>query len=368
MVSAEKVTPQSFPKPEFTGAEAGLLEFPSSKSRSYNYFKPKKLRATMYEDVTLDVQPDPERHLAQGWLYGFADGPGGYPHDWTTLQSSDWHKFLDPNEEWEQTIYRNNANTVRQIQLTLENAKGAGAYKHWTPSWIKFVEHHVGAWMHAEHGLGMHVFLAEQRSAPTNMINNAIAVNCVHKLRFAQDLALYNLDLSESEIDFNGSVHKETWQSAPEWQGVRENVERITAIGDWAESLFAANVVYESLVGVLFRSHLVMQIAARNGDYVTPTMIGAGEHDYDRDRRYTKALFSMLTADETHAEANKAVMQGWLDVWVPQSVKAARELQPIWSQPHEKVITFAESWEAAVDGFKTLLSDLQLSEPKGLEL
>src|ERR1700709_2695730 len=153
MVSAEKVEPQSFPKPEFTGAEAGLREFPSSKSRSYNYFKPKKLRATMYEDVTLDVQPDPQRHLAQGWLYGFADGPGGYPHEWTTIKSSDWHQFLDPNEEGEQTIYRNNANTVRQIQLTLENAKGAGAYKHWTPSWIKFVEHHVGAWMHAEHGL-----------------------------------------------------------------------------------------------------------------------------------------------------------------------------------------------------------------------
>jgi len=29
---------RSFPKPEFTGAEAGLLEFPSSKSRTYNYF------------------------------------------------------------------------------------------------------------------------------------------------------------------------------------------------------------------------------------------------------------------------------------------------------------------------------------------
>src|SRR4030081_37018 len=349
MVSAEKIEPQSFPKPEFTGAEAGLLEFPSSKSRSYNYFKPKKLHSTMYEDVTLDVQPDPERHLTQGWVYGFADGPGGYPHDWTDVKSSDWHKFLDPNEEWEQTIYRNNGNTVRQISRTLENAKAAGAYKHWTPSWIKFVEHHVGAWMHAEHGLGMHVFLSEQRSAPTNMINNAIAVNSLHKLRFAQDLALFNLDLTESEIHFDGAAHRRTWQSAPEWQGVRENVERLTAIGDWAESLFAANVVFESLVGVLFRSHLVMQIAARNGDYVTPTLVGAGEHDYDRDRRYTKALFSMLTLDDTHAEGNKALLQDWLEAWVPASVRAAHELQPIWSQPHEKVISFAESWDAAVD-------------------
>ena len=366
MVSAKKIKLQNFPKPEFTGAEAGVLSFPSSKSRSYCYFTPKKLRSSVYEDVTLDVQPDPKRHLTQGWVYGFADGPGGYPHDWTDVKSSDWHKFLDPNEEWEQTIYRDNGNTVRQISRTLENAKAAGAYKQWTPSWIKFVEHHVGAWMHAEHGLGMHVFLSEQRSAPTNMINNAIAVNSLHKLRFAQDLALFNLDLSESEIHFDGSVHRATWQSAPEWQGVRENVERLTAIGDWAESLFAANVVFEQLVGVLFRSHLVMQISARNGDYLTPTMVGAGEHDYDRDRRYTKALFTMLASDKTHAEANRSVMQAWLDAWVPVSVRAARELQPIWSQPHEKVVTFAESWDAAVDGFNTLVSDLHLSVPKGL--
>ncbi|MEV6896635.1 aromatic/alkene monooxygenase hydroxylase subunit beta [Amycolatopsis sp. NPDC051372] len=365
MVSTEKPQ-QSFPKPEFTGAEAGLLDFPSSKSRSYNYFKPRKMRATMYEDVTFDVQPDPDRHLSQGWIYGFADGPGGYPKEWTELKSGNWHQFLDPNEEWEQTIFRNNSNVVRQIQLNLENAKKAGAYQNWAPSWSKFVERHLGAWMHAEHGLGMHVFCSEQRSAPTNMINNAIAVNTAHKLRFAQDLALYNLDVTESEIEFDGSVHRSVWHEDPAWQGVRENVERLTAIGDWAESLFAANVVFESLVGVLFRSHLVMQVAARNGDYVTPTVVGAGEHDYERDRSYTRALFAMLTSDAEHSAHNKQVLTSWLEKWVPVSEAAARTLQPIWSQPQEKVVTFAESWDASVTGLRSLLSDLSIDEPKGL--
>src|SRR5205823_4628560 len=83
--AAEKA-PQTFPKPEFTGAEAGMQTFPSSTSRSYNYFKPQKMRATVYEDVTIDVQPDPDRHLSQGWLYGFATSPGGYPHEWTSLK------------------------------------------------------------------------------------------------------------------------------------------------------------------------------------------------------------------------------------------------------------------------------------------
>ena len=72
---AQSSRERSFPTIEFTDSEAGAREFPSSKSRSYSYFKPAKLRATMYEDVTVDVQPDPARHLSQGWLYGFGDGP-----------------------------------------------------------------------------------------------------------------------------------------------------------------------------------------------------------------------------------------------------------------------------------------------------
>ncbi len=55
---------RSFPRIEFTDSEAGALDFPSAKSRKYNYYKPAKLRATTYEDVTVDVQPDPERHTS----------------------------------------------------------------------------------------------------------------------------------------------------------------------------------------------------------------------------------------------------------------------------------------------------------------
>ena len=37
---------RSVPKPVFTDAEAGSKEFPSSTSRSFNYFTPAKRRAT----------------------------------------------------------------------------------------------------------------------------------------------------------------------------------------------------------------------------------------------------------------------------------------------------------------------------------
>jgi hypothetical protein len=216
---------RSVPKPAFTDAEAGSKEFPSSNSRAYNYFTPAKRRASVYEDVTVDVQPDPERHLTQGWIYGFADGTSGYPKEWTKVESSNWHEFLDPNEEWEQTIYRNNANVVRQVQHNIANAKDAGAFAQWNKSWVAVVAKHVGAWAHAEHGLGMHVYTPAQRDAPTNMINNAMAVGAVHKLRFAQDLILYNLALSEEVEGFDGAAHKDAWQNDPIWQPTREHLD-----------------------------------------------------------------------------------------------------------------------------------------------
>ena len=51
---------------------------------------------------------------------------------------------------------------------------------------------------------------------------------------------------------------------------MREIAEQLTAIDDWCEAIFAANVVFEPLVGELFRSQLVQQAAPGNGDFVTP--------------------------------------------------------------------------------------------------
>jgi propane 2-monooxygenase small subunit len=364
MATDSPVKERSVPKPVFTDAEAGAKEFPSSRSRSYNYFTPRKRRATVYEDVTVDVQPDPARYLSQGWVYAFADGPGGYPHEWTALKSSNWHEFLDPNEEWEQTIYRNNANVVRQISQNIEHGRTAHVFQNMNAAWVRVLERHVFAWAHAEHGIGMHVYTPAQRDAPTNMINNALAVGAAHKLRFAQDLILYDLALSEEVDGFDGSAHKTAWQQDPIWQPTRKLVEELTGIRDWGEAMFATMVVFEQLVGELFRSGFVMQAAAPQGDFVTPTIMGAGESDAAREQRGARALFRMLSDDEAHGAANKETMQGWLSVYTPKAVDAARRLQPIWSQVSEKVVRFEESFERSRTRFEGLLGDLGLETPK----
>jgi propane 2-monooxygenase small subunit len=387
---------RSVPKPVFTDAEAGAREFPDSgaSARRYNYFKPAKRKQTHYEDVTVEVQPDPRHYLSQGWIYGFADGSRGYPLTWTKLKAwgvdkpepergpgsgglpknfewpaHGWHEFRDPNEEWEMTLYRYNANVVRQVNQNIENARQGKAFQMWTPNWVRFVERNVGAWMHIEHILGLYVFAACNRSGPTNMHNTAMAVNSTHKIRFAQDLALYNLTLSEEIEGFDGAAHIEAWNSDAEWQAVRALCESLTAVqDDWGESIFATNVVFQPLIGELFRSNLVMQSAAGNGDFVTPTVVGAGEYDFaQRDLRWTIACFAPLTEDKEFADHNRELMQGWLSKWVPMALDAARKMQPLWSQPDAKPPRFEDSLDKAKNRFAGICSDLGLNVPEELK-
>jgi propane monooxygenase small subunit len=111
----------------------------------------------------------------------------------------------------------------------------------------------------------------------------------------------------------------------------------------------------------------VMQIAARNGDFTTPTVMGAGENDYDRDLRYSRALFSALVEDGEHAAGNRAVLQEWLERWLPVSLDAARRLQPLWSQPEEKVLRFEDSLDRAKARVVGLLAGLGLGADAPVE-
>jgi propane monooxygenase small subunit len=107
-----------------------------------------------------------------------------------------------------------------------------------------------------------------------------------------------------------------------------------------------------------------MQVAALHGDFVTPTVMGAGESDAAREQRGARALFRMLAGDEAHGTENGTIMQGWLDKWAAEAMQAARQLQPIWSQISEKVIRFEESMERSRGRLKTMADEIGLETPK----
>ena len=167
-------------------------------------------RATHYEDVTVDVQPDPERYLIQNWIISFADGKGAYVKEATQARSSNWHAFRAPDQEWERTHYQRQSKIETMVQGVIGNGRKAGVPKAFDKAWIGVLQNDLGAWKHAEFGLGTALMQA-QRYGYTQMINNATLTNSSYKLRLAQDLTLYLAEIGLDIPGWNDEAGKKAW-------------------------------------------------------------------------------------------------------------------------------------------------------------
>ncbi|MCV3274259.1 aromatic/alkene monooxygenase hydroxylase subunit beta [Roseobacter sinensis] len=341
---------------------AGSATFVGSTSRKYNYFEPRGKRATHYEDVTVDVQPDPERYLIQDWIidFGGAKGGGAYQKDYTAAKSANWHAFRAPDQEWERTHYQRQSKICTMVQSVISNARKAGAPAAFDKVWNRILQAHLGAWKHAEFGLGTSLMQA-QRYGYTQMINNATLTNSSYKLRLSQDITLYLAEIGMDIEGWDDDLGKKTWLEDPIWQPTREAVESIMGCEDYLEQYFAINLIFEPLVGELFRSGFLMQAAAANNDFITPPVISAAEADYERNLANTIDLMYLLATDEQHGADNKALMQSWVKKHGDLADKAAAALQPIWSQPHSKPVSFEDVKAVSHERLGQILNELGLS-------
>ena len=364
VISSGKPTPKFPLTPGATGA-AGSAVFPGSDSRKYNYFEPKARKASHYEDMTVDVQPDPKRYLLQDWIISFADGTPTYAENWTAAKSSNWHAYRAVDQEWERTHYQRQSTIIGTIANVVENARRSGAPARFDPAWVKVLQDHIGAWKHAEFGLGTSTMQA-QRYGYNQMINNAILTNSSYKLRFAQDITLYLSEIGLDIAGFDTDAGKKHWVEDPIWQDTRKAVEAIMGATDYMEQYFAVNLVFEPLVGELFRSGFVMQAAAAQNDFATPSVVAAAEGDYERNRANAVEMFSMLSQDATHGAANRKLFDGWLAKHGDICLVAANHLQPIWSLPRVKAAAFADALKSAKQRTAAIASEVGISLPKSL--
>ena len=350
--------------PAKSGA-AGSATFPGSDSRKYNYFEPKGRKASHYEDMTVDVQPDPERYLLQDWIISFPDGTPTYSKDWTAAKSSNWHKFRAVDQEWERTHYQRQSTICGMVQNTIENGRKSGAPARFDAAWVKILQNHLGAYKHAEFGLGTSTMQA-QRYGYTQMVNNAILTNSSYKLRFSQDITLYLSEIGLDLAGFDVAAGKTHWLDDPIWQGTRKSIESIMGSSDYLEQYFATNAVFEPLVGELFRSGFLMQAAAAQNDFITPAVVSAAEADYERNLANTIELFHLLATDPEYGKHNTELFNRWFDTHAKLAFDAANQLQPIWSQPRVKVANFSDALSHAKNRIKAIASELGLKVPASL--
>ena len=295
--------------------------------RQFQWFAPRRRRATLYEDVTVDTQPSVHRHLTRGWSLHFEDGRGTWNDASTALKCSDWFEFRDPGEQWERPFYQRGAAVEVEIEGAIRSAIEEGLLADFSPEWVTFLRDFLQAPAYVEHGLWFATATAA-RDCLSDSVATCVCLQAAMKQRSAQAIVLYAMDLEEHHGEFPIEAARQSFLTDEAWQPVRRYVERLAATPDWGEVIVAANLCFEPIVGTLIRRELGTRAAAANGDTVTTVLARAATQEWEWIRAWSTELSRFLLADELHGAENRARISGWIRDWMPQALDAALGLAP----------------------------------------
>jgi len=257
-------------------------------------------------DVAYEQSPDSMMNL---WYQKHVTG--------SPLKHSDWDVFRDPD----QLTYR--AYTTMQDGqeeyvdgLIREHARirhDAGM----SPAWIKKLRLYYTPLRYLFTAIQMASAYVVQM-APASTITNCAAFQEADALRWLSRTAYRTRQLSLAWPDQEfATSERTTWEDAPEWQGFRELIEKMLVTYDWAENLFALNVVaLYAISEVCIRQFA--DLARQSGDTLSAMLCEAQMKDFERSRRWTAEWVKI--ANDT--PGNGQVFAGWKNKWDPLADQA----------------------------------------------
>lgn len=299
--------------------------------RTFEWYKPKKRRATLYEDVTVDTQPSVHRHMPRDWPVHFEDGRGLWWDDSTALRSSDWYEFRDPGQMWERPYYQTGTSYEQLIEGAVRTARRERVFDDFTPEWVEFLRSHLQVPAFIEHGIWL-ALASAARDTLSDTVTHCVALEAAMKQRQAQAYLLYGMDLEEHFGEFPVDRVRASWLRDEAWQPVRRYVERLRATPDWGERVIATNVCFEPRVGLLIRRELLMRSVRFNGDILTQAISHVAQSEWEWVRGWTVELMRFVLDDAEHGAANRDVLAGWLADWDPLAEEAALAIEAVFAE------------------------------------
>jgi Methane/Phenol/Toluene Hydroxylase len=290
--------------------------------REFTWFTPAGRHATDYENLTVGQQSSPAEWLHVGWPVHFDDGRAPFTEDSTSVRSSRWRDWRDPFQVWQRPYVQNTNFEEQALEHLTPIALDVGVGEI-NETWLReILGKYYAAWPFAEYGLFLSLCYAV-REALADTIMFATAFEATDKFRHQQDIVRLLLDLSDRDPAYSDASARGAWLEDPILVTVRENIERIFSLFDWAEILVAINLVFEPLVGRLVKDEFVARNAPHNGDPLTPVILAAARRDTARHLETTRSPVRFLSSDPQFGQANRQVISGWLDRWTPESIRAA---------------------------------------------
>ena len=279
-----------------------------------------KRRPSEYEIVTTNLQTR-NRHRDQA--YELSPAPDLAMNEWyrkhvfdSPLQHDDWEEFRDPD----QLIYRVYTRTqdVQEsyVDGLLDDHNEIDHDAGLQAEWLDVLEHLYTPRRYLQTALQMGAAYLLQ-IVPASTLTAASGFQEGDEFRWLQRIAYRTRELQQAHPERGfAAKEREHWEKHDALQGLRELMELTLATYDWGEAFVALNLVAKPAADETMRE---LGSAARHfDDHLLAALADNQMRDCDRSRRWSAALVEFC-AD--HGD-NKAVIQGWIDKWMPLAEKA----------------------------------------------
>lgn len=240
----------------------------------------------------------------------------------TMLRSSDWDSYRAPDKLYYRSYTALQSKADRAVHVAFDFANEDGMLAGVDSEHVERMRELIGALQYPEWGLCM-LHQHATRFALSSWIAGATEFMMFDELRHAQLYGRLALAYGEAHGGF-GAGH-EQWMSSSRFQPVRQLTEEMLALLDWGQGIVVADVLFEPVLTAAVRAALTAG-SARSGDSLTPFVCRSIETDKARHRADARAFLQLVCQDETHGEANRALVREWSSQWVPRIIAAGHAL------------------------------------------
>lgn len=288
--------------------------------KTWSHLAERRRRPTEYETVSTNLlwsTGDKEAPWTLGQDIAMTKWYKKYRNN-SAFKSTNWDGFRDPD----QLIYRNYTLIQDGQEAFVDGLIEDHSRNEHDPSmpdgWTEVLARAYTPSRYLMHSVQMASNYLVAMS-PASAIANCFMFQAGDHLRWLSRVAYRTaeLNLAKPSQGFAQNERKH-WETAPEWQGFRELIEKVLIAWDWGEQFVALNLVVKPAVDAAFIGALG-QAARRNGDTLTALILDAQFIDSERCRRFSTALLKFAIESDP---SNNAVVKGWIEKWNALGTKA----------------------------------------------
>ena len=281
-------------------------EYEAVTFKFHNHFRNEPAPFELSEDWSINVFYRTNRENSP--LVASVDDWEGY----RDVRAYTYRRFVE--EQKDREVYCDNL---------IDEFEARGHYEKLSPAWLDFLGDYYLPVRFPGHAAQMSVVYLGQM-APSAFVTNTFYFQMANEMRRVQRQAylaqVLAMDTGRPELAETERA-RASWTQAPEWQGLRELVEKQLIAYDFTEAFASRQLVLRPIFDHLFNTEFA-QIAERNGDGLL-SMLHADFRTYDQSYATdnTKGLVAYATAK---AETNRSLLKDTAARWQALGEKAAK--------------------------------------------